>query len=224
MNQFCYLLVNIGCVFVPLCCSFYPKHPFYKTWPRFFRVASVVAVFFLIWDEIFTRLSVWGFNDTYLLGLRLGKLPLEEILFFYCIPFACVFTYFALRYLLPQNPFKNIQQRLTLFFLLLSLLFIALSDGRLYPLVTGFFAALFFGWLYVTRAKMGYAYLTYFCIYPFFLTSNGILTGSGLESPVVWYDDTENFGLRVLTIPIEDHLYGLLLIVMNIRFFEPSKI
>ena len=53
-----------------------------------------------------------------------------------------------------------------------------------------------------------------------FLLSNGILTGSGLENPIVWYDDTENWSLRLMTIPLEDHLYGLLLIAMNIHFFD----
>ena len=43
---------------------------------------------------------------------------------------------------------------------------------------------------------------------PFFLV-NGILTGSGLPEPIVWYNDAENFGLRLGTIPVEDAIYNL---------------
>ena len=50
---------------------------------------------------------------------------------------------------------------------------------------------------------------TYFIIFiPFFLV-NGILTGSGIEDQVVWYNDAENMGIRLLTIPIEDTIYNL---------------
>ena len=45
-------------------------------------------------------------------------------------------------------------------------------------------------------------------ITPFFLV-NGILTGSGLPEPIVWYNDAENFGLRLGTIPVEDAIYNL---------------
>jgi lycopene cyclase domain-containing protein len=54
---------------------------------------------------------------------------------------------------------------------------------------------------------------------PFFIV-NGILTGTGIEQEVVWYNDAENMGIRALTIPVEDFFYGLLMIVWNIVLFE----
>lgn len=221
MNQhYYYLLVDIGCLFIPLLFSFYPRHAFYKHWGRFFKVASAVALFFLIWDEIFTRLGVWGFNEDYLLGFRIGHLPLEELLFFYCIPFACVFTHFALRFLVKSNPLSFLEPYLSRFIISISVVFIILSKGRLYPLFTGIFALLFFVWCYWKKQPLSWLVLAYLCIYPFFLLSNGILTGSGLDAPIVWYNDAENFGIRLMTIPLEDSFYGFLLIAMNVVFFE----
>jgi lycopene cyclase domain-containing protein len=54
---------------------------------------------------------------------------------------------------------------------------------------------------------------------PFFIV-NGILTGTGLEEPVVWYNDEENLGIRLLTIPVEDVVYGFELFLLTVFFFE----
>ena len=58
---------------------------------------------------------------------------------------------------------------------------------------------------------------------PFFIV-NGILTGTGLDSPVVWYNDNENLGLRVLTIPVEDIFYGMELIFLNLLIYQKLKL
>ena len=50
---------------------------------------------------------------------------------------------------------------------------------------------------------------------PFFLV-NGYLTAS----PVVVYDDEQNLGIRLFTIPVEDAFYSLLLLMMNTFFYE----
>jgi lycopene cyclase domain-containing protein len=37
---------------------------------------------------------------------------------------------------------------------------------------------------------------------------------------VVWYDDTQNCGVRLYTIPIEDFGYNLVLLLMNSLLFR----
>ena len=61
---------------------------------------------------------------------------------------------------------------------------------------------------------------------PFFIV-NGMLTGTGIEDQVVWYSNAENMGLRMGTIPVEDTIYnlGMLLTVFGItEILEARKI
>tara|TARA_Y100000991_G_C21760806_1_gene258667 strand:+ start:205 stop:507 length:303 start_codon:yes stop_codon:yes gene_type:complete len=54
---------------------------------------------------------------------------------------------------------------------------------------------------------------------PFFIV-NGVLTGSWIDNQVVWYNNTENLGIRMGTIPVEDSIYAYSMILMNLLFFE----
>ena len=53
---------------------------------------------------------------------------------------------------------------------------------------------------------------------PFFIV-NGILTGTGIEGNIVWYNDAENLGIRLGTIPVEDSAYAFSMILLNLWLF-----
>ena len=74
-------------------------------------------IVFLLWDYVFTMLVVWGFNHKYVMGVYVGGLPIEEILFFVCIPFSCIFIYEVVRYYYKRDIFGKKAHWITLIFL-----------------------------------------------------------------------------------------------------------
>ena len=97
-----------------------------------------------------------------------------------------------------------------------------LNPERTYTFVTFISTAIFLTLhLFVFKANyLGRFYFTFIVILiPFFIV-NGALTGSFTPEPVVWYDDTRNLGIRLFTIPIEDAVYGLLMLLMNTTIYE----
>ena len=220
--SYLYLLVNFFTVFIPLLFSFHPKIKFNLSWKSFFPASIIVAIIFIIWDSIFTHLGVWYFNPDYILGIYFFKLPLEEILFFICIPFSCVFTYFCLDkfYNLKWNPKTEV-----IFCILFSMILLIagiIHLDKLYTSVTLISTALVCLILkFVLKIDwFGKAVTVYAILLIPFLIVNGILTGTGIEGAVVNYNPTENIGIRILTIPIEDAFYGFEMILLNIYLFK----
>jgi lycopene cyclase domain-containing protein len=55
-------------------------------------------------------------------------------------------------------------------------------------------------------------------LFPFLLV-NGMLTGTALSAPVVWYNPSDNLGIRIMTIPLEDFIYGFELFLANLALY-----
>lgn len=220
--KYLYLTVDILTILVPFLASFYPKSPFYKQWRYLVPAIIIPAILFLIWDEIFTRQGVWGFNPEYLTGIYLGTLPLEEVLFFICIPYACVFTYFALNHLIEKDYLFPHQELISSALIIILLVIGARNMEKLYTGVTFILLALLLAYV-VIKVRPRYMGRFYFAfgviLIPFFIV-NGILTGSWIEREVVWYNNDHNLSLRLGTIPVEDIFYGMMMMLMNIVIFE----
>ncbi len=221
--KFTYLLIDLGCIIVPFLGSFYKPRAFYKEWKYYIPANILIALIFLIWDVLFTEAGIWGFNPKYLSGLYIYNLPLEEVLFFICIPYACVYTWFAFKYLIRKNPFSHIHRYLTIFLIITLVVIGFLSITKWYTTVTFLSTGIYLFYLYIKKEDLSWIYLAYIAILPFFLFSNGMLTGSLLEEPIVWYNNSENLNFRIGTIPLEDSIYGFLLILLNIRLYEKLK-
>src|SRR6056300_394436 len=97
-----YLLLDAITLFFPLVLSFDQKVAFFKTWRALFPAILIIGIPFLIWDVWFTKMGVWGFNPDYLVGLDIVNLPIEEVLFFVVVPYACTFIYACVKAYFPN--------------------------------------------------------------------------------------------------------------------------
>ncbi|MES2827926.1 MAG: lycopene cyclase domain-containing protein [Bacteroidota bacterium] len=220
-----YLLVDFFTIIVPFLFSFHPRLKFYKTWKAFFPAVIITGVLFVVWDICFTRLAVWGFNPDYIIGLKVWNLPVEEVLFFLCIPYSCVFTYHCLTLLLKLQLSKRAGDYVTAFLVILGLFIGLFFWGRLYTASTALVMAglLMFARFVLNVAWLGKFYVVYLVLMLPFCIVNGILTGTGLDAPVVWYNEAHIIGYRIMTIPVEDVFYGLNLILLNLLIYNSLK-
>lgn len=223
-----YLFVDFFTIIIPLLFSFHPKINFYKSWGSFFLAAIPVAVLFCLWDSLFTQAGIWNFNPRYLLGIYIFHLPIEEILFFICIPFSCVFTYFCLDKFFDMS-WKPMREKGFAIFLAIFLFVIGgYFIDRAYTAMSFLSTAIICLFLvFVVKVDwFGKAVTVYMFLLVPFMIVNGILTGTGIEEAVVRYDNSENLGIRILTIPVEDIFYGLelfLLVLFLFKSFETIK-
>jgi lycopene cyclase domain-containing protein len=198
---------------------------FIQHWKAYFTSIIAVGIIFILWDIYFAYQNVWGFNDQYLIGFRILKLPLEEWLFFLLIPYASVFIHYALKYFFPAIQLENKTTKwITYVLFLVGLLITVFNYDKMYTFVcVGIFTILMllqiiFEWKYAQRF-----YLSFIIIFiPFFFV-NSALTGSYSEKPVVFYDNTENLGIRLGTIPVEDSFYCFALLYSITLVFEYLK-
>lgn len=220
-DKYTYLLVDVFCIIVPLIASFHPKSDFYKHWRFFWPPCLLTAAFFIVWDIIFTQYGIWSFNPRYLTGVFVYNMPIEEIAFFICVPYACVFTYFCVAKYIQLTGYEKTARNITIGLSVISLVVACFNYYRLYTGIT--FALLSILLAIVARSRVSFMpqfYLTYLIILVPFLISNGILTGTFTDEPVVLYNDGHNLRLRILTIPVEDAFYAMLLLLMNISGFN----
>jgi lycopene cyclase domain-containing protein len=133
-----------------------------------------------------------------------------------------MFTYFALNYLIEKDHLFPHQELISSLLIILLLIFGLYNIHKLYTgitfLLTGLFLA--FSLLKLRMRIMGRFYLAFaILLVPFFIV-NGALTGAFTEEPVVLYNGAENMGIRLGTIPLEDAVYGMLMILLPITIWE----
>ncbi len=198
---------------------------FIKHWKSVFLSITIVASFFLIWDVIFTDHGYWGFNSTYFMGLLIFKLPIEEWLFFFLIPYASIFIHYAFIHFLPNIKLpKKLYISIAILLIGFALLMVFFHNDKSYTFLNSLFLilALVLG-LTDKYQSLAYFFITYFIILLPFTLVNGILTGSFIQEPIVWYNNVENLGLRLFTIPVEDFGYAFSLIFLNIWLIDRFK-
>jgi len=223
-NHYTYLFILLASVAGPVALSFDQKVAFYKKWKFLPLTILLPALLYIAWDMFFTSRGVWSFNPEYITGIYLYNLPLEEVLFFLVVPYCCLFIYECIRCYFPNLNNSKAANALMVLLAITLLVFGVLHISKYYTSWTFLFTAGFIFILALFRKffagfdalAFGVSFLV--ILLPF-LVVNGLLT----SIPVVIYNDTENLGIRLYTIPFEDVFYGMLLVLMNVSLFEKMR-
>lgn len=217
-----YLWVDLGAFIVPFLFSFHPRLRFHREWGRAWPAILGMMLLFVPWDIIATARGVWGFNAQHLTGVQLLGLPIEEWLFFICIPYACLFTYHCFKVLRFPRPSARWTAWAVRVLLIASMASAIIWHHQAYTAPTFALLAVFLIYLQVRTRNdhLGLALATYAVLLLPFLVVNGILTGTGPDEPVVWYNGAAIIGPRIASIPVEDVFYGLLMFLLTVQLYE----
>ncbi len=217
-----YLLINFFTVIICFIASFDKRIQFYKHFKTFLLSSTIVAIPFIAWDIWFTKMGVWWFNTDYTMGWVIAGLPLEEWMFFYFIPFACVFTYYCFDKFFNLKWTQGLNNIIVFFTTIVCVVVALLYYEKIYTLVTAIVTLLTVIFLHFIAKKdwIGQASLVFLVLMLGFFPVNGVLTGTGIASPIVNYNPENFLGIRLLTIPIEDAVYGYSQFLLNVYFFE----
>ena len=205
-----YLLINFLIIIFPLVLSFDKKVAYYKNIKSVFISILLVGLVYIIWDSIAVSRGDWSFNRNFVTDYKIFNLPVEEILFFITVPYSCIFIYEVIR-----SYFKEKQVLLNNSIIITGIIFLtALAvffNKQYYTLTVLLFSAICLLLLLIFFRPILKSYVYWMTIIvsylPFFII-NYFLT----SLPVVEYNESAIWGIRVITIPIEDFFYSYSLI------------
>lgn len=219
--EYLYLGLNLATIAYPIAQSFEHRLEYYKNWKYIFPAIIITGAIFIIWDIWFTEMGVWWFSKTYTTGIYIGILPLEEWLFFLTVPFACIFIYEVMNYFVKKDIFGKIAPATAIILSIILAIIAIIYNDRIYTFITfsSLSIYLFILGVFIKPKWLGKFFLAYLVTLIPFLGVNGVLT----YMPVVSYDNTENLAVRLFTIPIEDTMYSMLLLLLNINLYEFFK-
>lgn len=209
-----YFLFNLLIVAGPIIGGFFYKKRSLPSWSAMLMVVLAVAFPFWIWDHLVTDIF-WSFNQKYILGLTLGNLPLEEVLFFLTVPSACLFLWVNIKKMIKG------EVGLKLFDILMGLLLLWalywIENFAWYSVIV--FLILPVGY-YGLRNNDLLKQKSFWVMMILALFLTGIFNGYLTARPVVTYESKYKSNINIGTVPLEDFAYGLILVGANVALYE----
>jgi lycopene cyclase domain-containing protein len=217
-----YLWLNVLSFAGPFLLSFDKKVHFYTHWKTLFPAILIVGAGFIAWDIYFTENGIWGFNPDYLSGITIVNLPIEECLFFFTVPYACVFIYEVMKAYFPNFRPAQFAYWFSLAFTITAVSLALIYSQNWYTFYALLGAGLlnwiiYFGW---TPKWYPYFVISFIITMIPFLIVNGVLTGAATPEPVVWYNENHIMGPRIVTIPVEDIFYNFFMLFPIVGIHE----
>lgn len=219
-----YLIIDTFVFAGPLFLSIISKLNYIQKYRIILLSIFPVAIPYIIWDILVTNRD-WYFNNKYVLNIRIVDLPIEEILFFFVVPFA---MFFVLEYLSKYIKEKTYTTKwffygnvIALILLIPAILFSFKEQYLFLDLIA--LEILFLSQLLMRQRAFRSNLFWYFSLFGLiaFLIVNYILT----SLPVVEYHINTiltigSWNGKITTIPMEDFIYNFSLLSFYYIFYR----
>jgi lycopene cyclase domain-containing protein len=234
-EHYYYLSVNVLCVIFPFLLSFVPIMPFRKHWKPLMWGTFSMMLLFIPWDIFFTHQGIWGFNPRYITGSYLFGLPLEEWLFFVCIPYACIFSYECIQFYIPSLQRATFARWISPIIIALSAVLAIVHYNHWYTASACTLAGLLVAMhqYYWKSSFLSTFYVAWGILLVPFYIANGVLTGltfysyplfnshpERIADQIVWYNNAHNLGFRIWSVPADDFFYGMAMVLLVLTVYE----
>lgn len=175
-----------------------------QDWLRLLQVFVFVSVPFVLLDVLSHDRGWWAYNSHFITGVRLGGLPLEEIMFFFVIPFACLYLYSAAVRAAKDSPIglRWLWRVVLGVFTVASMALAVIQPEERTIVDVVLFTVVATVATVRPPTRIGALWLT--VVVGLFLVVNTVLTAL----PIVTYDPVFGSAYRLGTIPLEDVLYN----------------
>jgi len=211
-----YVIINLSVVAIPLVLSFDRKVAFFRRWPAVIVSAVVVGAAYIAWDVFAAARGDWGFNERYIGGFELFGLPPGELLFFFTVPYSCLFIYEVVHAYLREKTF-GVPRLVPLAAAAAAVVLAVVFRNQDYTFLVMLSVAAFVlpaAWTPIFSSRNFWIFLALSLLA--FLIVNGLLTAL----PIVVYGEQAIWGVRVYRIPLEDFFYCLSLLGLNLLLYR----
>lgn len=216
-----YFLINFLIIIFPILFSFDKKVSYYKNIFSVLISTLTVGLIYILWDVFAVIRGDWYFNPDFVSEIFFFNLPAEEVLFFITVPYSCIFIYEVIKSYTGER-LLSINPRYLLILIFILIIIALIFYTQYYTFTVLLFSAAFllialyfFNSIIKSRVYWLTVIISYF---PFFIV-NYFLT----SLHVVQYNAEAIWGIRVLTIPLEDFFYSYSLISFWLLVYLISK-
>ncbi|MGP6220824.1 lycopene cyclase domain-containing protein [Caldiplasma sukawensis] len=219
-----YLIIDIFVFAGPFFLSIISKMNYIQKYRVIILSILPVAIPYIIWDMLVTNRD-WYFNEKYVLNIRIVDLPIEEVLFFFVVPFAMFFVLEYLSRYIKEKTYENkwfFYVNLIAAILVIPAIFFSINEQYLFLDLIALEILLLSQILMKQKAFRSNLFW-YFSLFGFiaFLIVNYLLT----SLPVVEYHihtilTIGSWNGRITTIPMEDFIYNFSLLSFYYIFYR----
>ncbi|NTV30856.1 lycopene cyclase domain-containing protein [candidate division WWE3 bacterium] len=215
---YAYLLIDLGILLVPLLLSLSLHNKYLQDLRAIIITILIVGTLFMTWGYIAYLRGHWDWNPEYIIGIRLLQIPVEEYLFFVATAFSCLFIWYAVITLIP-NQTVSLPRWWYVPTIIMLITFYNFFTGKEYTQLALLICAIEIMYLHQTKWELITS--IQFWIYCVLTFIPFLLFNFGLTSlPILMYGEKFITGIRITTIPIEDFVYSFIMVTLYVVVFE----